>query len=491
MKARIFIACVSIGFFLGCASDKSTDSMTEDVKPNGDNLVAQADTLPREIEEYLASLPSMEVPLDSVSTIPAARALQNNEIELTASQRIKKMIDFAAIAVNKKDTSSKKDYKIYPAGKADPYHEPEQIGLAYSWGQKNGLERLPPPVKKDANQIHLKYKVFGYDCSGFMANIIQAGLPSFTGDRYQKLTTEVFEHSIESYMREEKPKGVRFLKIGYTKPEFLKNGDIVKWKSHIGLYNKGFLLNSHGLSKPASDSEQQTNWGTNRGVRAVLFAQAITYDPIKHRGWWGSDYEIYRFVPDSFEIFVQAVNGSIDINPKKAKYEYGESVRLTALPSSGYAFSKWSGDFSGNSQTINISIDSAIKLVATFQPVGSVSGISKAFPGEYVENSSDQLRSSDIDWIFLSTGRFTASNKCRDYPIDSIWQNCATIGAWSVSGSTLTLSDRSYGEPDPAYQATSVKFSVTINSDSSITLTSAIPDIETGEYLVIDLAKMK
>ena len=55
-------------------------------------------------------------------------------------------------------------------------------------------------------------------------------------------------------------------------------------------------------------------------------------------------------------------------------YSLGEEATLTAIPSDGYQFTGWSGDASGDSKTINVTVDGAKNIQADFEviPVSSV-----------------------------------------------------------------------------------------------------------------------
>jgi uncharacterized repeat protein (TIGR02543 family) len=71
---------------------------------------------------------------------------------------------------------------------------------------------------------------------------------------------------------------------------------------------------------------------------------------------------------------------SITVNPYEAgivlktpapnadgTYPNGTSVKLTALPASGYHFNSWSGDLTGNTNPVTIIIDSLKDITATFE----------------------------------------------------------------------------------------------------------------------------
>jgi len=58
--------------------------------------------------------------------------------------------------------------------------------------------------------------------------------------------------------------------------------------------------------------------------------------------------------------------GSVARNPSKASYSTGESIQLTATPATGYTFTGWSGDASGSSNPLTVSITGNMIITATF-----------------------------------------------------------------------------------------------------------------------------
>ena len=59
-------------------------------------------------------------------------------------------------------------------------------------------------------------------------------------------------------------------------------------------------------------------------------------------------------------------NGTVSKNPDASSYTYGTSVELTATPNTGYHFDNWSGDASGTSNPLNITMSSDKNITANF-----------------------------------------------------------------------------------------------------------------------------
>jgi uncharacterized repeat protein (TIGR02543 family) len=59
-------------------------------------------------------------------------------------------------------------------------------------------------------------------------------------------------------------------------------------------------------------------------------------------------------------------SGSVGKVPNQPNYNHGANVQLTATPSTGWVFSAWSGDASGNTNPLNVSMTSNKNITATF-----------------------------------------------------------------------------------------------------------------------------
>jgi uncharacterized repeat protein (TIGR02543 family) len=63
--------------------------------------------------------------------------------------------------------------------------------------------------------------------------------------------------------------------------------------------------------------------------------------------------------------------GKFKLNPAPltgGKYVYNTNVKITAVPKPGYTFQSWSGDATGSTTTINVTMDSPKSITGTFVP---------------------------------------------------------------------------------------------------------------------------
>jgi uncharacterized repeat protein (TIGR02543 family) len=60
-------------------------------------------------------------------------------------------------------------------------------------------------------------------------------------------------------------------------------------------------------------------------------------------------------------------NGAVGKQPDKSTYHYGDVVTLTATPDLYWSFGGWSGDATGATNPLVITIDGGKNLTATFK----------------------------------------------------------------------------------------------------------------------------
>jgi hypothetical protein len=61
-----------------------------------------------------------------------------------------------------------------------------------------------------------------------------------------------------------------------------------------------------------------------------------------------------------------SANGTVAIDPAKSVYTIGDTVTLTALPATDYSFLGWSGDASGTSNPLALSLNTSMVVSASF-----------------------------------------------------------------------------------------------------------------------------
>ncbi len=80
----------------------------------------------------------------------------------------------------------------------------------------------------------------------------------------------------------------------------------------------------------------------------------------------GNRAYVATFTHDLYTLTLNATNGSIAKDPDSTSYHYGTTVSLTATPATGYHFTGWSGDASGTSNPVVVTMDQSKSVTANF-----------------------------------------------------------------------------------------------------------------------------
>jgi uncharacterized repeat protein (TIGR02543 family) len=148
-----------------------------------------------------------------------------------------------------------------------------------------------------------------------------------------------------------------------------------------------FLLNTHTLSLSANPAAG----GTVTGAGTFSSGSSVTATAAANPGYtftnWtdgGSSVStnasytfvlnanrtlVANFTANSFTLNVTATNGSVVKNPNQASYNSGSTVQLTATPNTGYVFSSWSGDATGSTNPLTVTMNANKNITANFTPV--------------------------------------------------------------------------------------------------------------------------
>jgi uncharacterized repeat protein (TIGR02543 family) len=81
---------------------------------------------------------------------------------------------------------------------------------------------------------------------------------------------------------------------------------------------------------------------------------------------------VANFAPITYTLTTNAVNGTVAKNPNAATYNSGAVVQLTATPNPGYTFTGWSGDATGNTNPLNVTMNANKNITALFTLVPAI-----------------------------------------------------------------------------------------------------------------------
>ncbi|WP_269523007.1 InlB B-repeat-containing protein [Coraliomargarita parva] len=124
----------------------------------------------------------------------------------------------------------------------------------------------------------------------------------------------------------------------------------------------------------------------NYAYGTTVSLHAIPMEGATFNGWSGdiisqNEWISYTFgyepltltaqFPTGWQLEVQSIPGiTVTRSPALSSYENGQTVSLTATPSSGYYLEGWAGDVSGNTSTIQVTMDGNKRVVPILHPAG-------------------------------------------------------------------------------------------------------------------------
>ncbi len=84
-----------------------------------------------------------------------------------------------------------------------------------------------------------------------------------------------------------------------------------------------------------------------------------------------------NYTQNEYTLSVNIVgNGVVNKSPDQATYHHGDLVQLSAVPDAGWQFSAWSGDASGTTSPVAVTMDGNKTVTATFSDGGSLTLLS-------------------------------------------------------------------------------------------------------------------
>ncbi|MGZ3871490.1 MAG: InlB B-repeat-containing protein [Mucilaginibacter sp.] len=146
-----------------------------------------------------------------------------------------------------------------------------------------------------------------------------------------------------------------FTPITYTLNVTAVNGTVVK-NPNLAAYNSGATVQL--TAKPAAGYAFISWSGDATGAVNPL---TVTMNANKN-----ITANFALIPPPTFTLAVTAVHGTVVKNPNLAAYNSGATVKLTATPAAGYAFTSWSGDATGAVNPLTVTMNANKKITANF-----------------------------------------------------------------------------------------------------------------------------
>jgi uncharacterized repeat protein (TIGR02543 family) len=206
-----------------------------------------------------------------------------------------------------------------------------------------------------------------------------------------------------------------------------------------------------------------------------------------------------------YTLTITSLHGTVAKNPDKATYTYGEVVQLTATPDVGWSFANWTGDATGTTNPVSVTMNSNKSVTANYTQIQytltitSLHGTVAKNPDKatYTYGEVVQLTATpDVGWSFANwTGDATGTVNPVSVTMNgnksvtaNYTQNAYTLTVTSLHGTVAKNPDKAtytYGEvvqltatPDVGWSfanwtgdatGTTNPVSVTMNSNKSVT----------------------
>ncbi|MDP3790726.1 MAG: FG-GAP-like repeat-containing protein [Candidatus Omnitrophota bacterium] len=183
------------------------------------------------------------------------------------------------------------------------------------------------------------------------------------------------------------------------------------WKFDDNVLSSGAALSSSAFAGSASVGNHALQVSVSDGHNA-----AVT------RSW-----TINITVIPAYTLTINAVNGSVSMNPNKTTYSAGEEVAITATPDTGYTFNSWSGDVSGTTNPAIITMNANKTVTANFTVIPPVAITASAQAGGSISPSGT------VSVAYGTNQTFTVTADT-GYSIDQVL----------VDGLAVTLSNGTY-----------------------------------------------
>jgi len=159
-----------------------------------------------------------------------------------------------------------------------------------------------------------------------------------------------------------------FVKKGQPEPTYYNlsfsstEGGHVETDMHgEGKYKAGTEVFVYGV---AASGYQFDHWSGDRsGTTKGIFVQMNSDKHLKAHFVKNPKYYQLNLNTDPGD------GGVISLEPHRRRYRAGTKVKLTAEPSSGYRFDRWTGDASGTSRTITVTMNQDKSITAEFSSV--------------------------------------------------------------------------------------------------------------------------
>ena len=143
----------------------------------------------------------------------------------------------------------------------------------------------------------------------------------------------------------------------YTLDITAPNGSYTK-TPNLTLYEHG---SSVQLSANANAGYSFVNWTEGSTVLSTVSDLAITMT--------GNRVLVANFAINKYSLTVISSNGTVVKNPNQTIFDSGTTVSLSATPNTGYNFTSWSGDATGSTNPLTVTMNSNKVITANYTAI--------------------------------------------------------------------------------------------------------------------------
>ena len=129
----------------------------------------------------------------------------------------------------------------------------------------------------------------------------------------------------------------------------------------------GATSGAAGLSPKVADADGMASWTWLVAGNTLPGMGSITVTA-SSSGQTRQDSVSWTVLPHEYSLGVTVVgNGAVTRNPDQAVYDFGTVVTLTASPAAGWHFVSWSGDATGSTSPVSVTVNENKNVTATFE----------------------------------------------------------------------------------------------------------------------------
>jgi uncharacterized protein (TIGR02145 family)/uncharacterized repeat protein (TIGR02543 family) len=140
--------------------------------------------------------------------------------------------------------------------------------------------------------------------------------------------------------------------------------------------------------------------------------------------------------PIGYSLVIISTNGTVSKSPNQNSYPFGANVQLIATPNNGYLFSGWSGDASGSTNPLSVTMNSNKNITANYSVdttnacLGTltVTYEGKTYNTVQIGNQCWLKENLDVGTMIQVIQESTHNGVIEKYCFDNDVNNCETYG---------------------------------------------------------------